>query len=243
MVPLFALWISNFNWVSLIKYSLQAQWHRVVQFLSDADSWKRLSVCENLKKMAKKRNLDRVWFADKKRRLQIRRVMLCTQMWVQRRIWQTNDCWRAKHFSQSKMVSAVVSKFGNVSVHPWAKVYKCIVVKMSWKELLPEIHHISDNADKRYHFPTGGSVSRATRRHVTQLLNLHCHGVSELIEPENCPSNSPDLSPVTHCCGELLRWKLYRQSSGDVGHLERFSFNCWDQLGHSKQTRRLINCR
>jgi len=67
-------------------------------------------------------------------------LVLCTQMWVQgvtfgegqKYIFHKTPCCYIKTWKMSV-----------VFVHTWAKINKCIIVKMSL-ELLPDIRHISD---------------------------------------------------------------------------------------------------
>jgi len=66
-----------------------------------------------------------------------------------------------------------------------------IIVKMSFKRLLPDIRSISDND---IIFQQDWTRTHRSR-YITRLLDLHCHDVSESIEPKkNCSPNSPDLN-------------------------------------------------
>src|ERR1700733_5644087 len=61
------------------------------------------------------------------------------------------------------------------------------------------------------------SLTTAHRsRHTVAYLNAN---VPELIEPENWPSNSPDLNPVDYSIWSCLQQLVYREPIRDVEHL------------------------
>jgi len=44
--------------------------------------------------------------------------------------------------------------------------------------------------------------------------------VPAFIEPENCPTNSPDLNPVDYCIWGALQQLVYQQQIQDIEHLK-----------------------
>jgi len=112
------------------------------------------------------------------------------------------------HFSQSIVVSVAVSNLRQTSlvlVQPGAKVnssYYCDVVLNQC--LLPDIQKLSGN---NFTFQQYGAPAHRSRQTVA-ILRL-C--VSESMEPENWPPNSPDLNPVDYSIWGALQRLVYRR--------------------------------
>jgi len=54
--------------------------------------------------------------------------------------------------------------------------------------------------------------------------------VPELIEPENCSPNSPDLNPVYYSIWGCLQQLVYREPIRDVEHLKEVILCCWAEI-------------
>jgi len=96
--------------------------------------------------------------------LKIERMILCTHMWVQRRLWQMIVEWQKSFFTKHDGISCCIKtwKMLVVFIHTWAKI-KRIIVKMTLKELLPDIHH---------NYPTGwGTGAELTSCHSTVMMH------------------------------------------------------------------------
>jgi len=167
---------------------------------SHTDSWKRFAACEQMEKWRRKWNLDRIWFTDEN--VPLKRAnsydLVYANVSAKKGVTAKQLLRGRKHFSQSMMVSAAVSTFGNTSrFHtPVSKNKLHVIAKMSLKWLLRDIR-FNDAIFRQDGVPTH------RWRHVTRLLNLHSHDVRELIKLENSLPNSRDLNPVISCCGEL----------------------------------------
>ena len=61
---------------------------------------------------------------------------------------------------------------------------------------------------------------------------LHTH-IPAFIEPENWPSNSPDLNPVDYSIWDALQQLIYRQQVRDIEHLKDVLVTSWEQISQA----------
>ena len=133
-----------------------------------------------------------------------------------------------KHFCQSILVSVALSKHGKTSlvfVDRGAKVnssYYCDYV-LGGNGLLRDIRRLSGN---HFIFQQDGAPAHRSRQTVAFLTA----NVPEFIEPENWPTNSPDLNSVDYCIWGALQQLVYRQKIRDLDHLKRALTSCWEQI-------------
>jgi len=88
--------------------------------------------------------------------------------------------------------------------------------------LLPDIQKLSGN---NFTFQQDGAPADRSRQTVAFL----CLHVSELVEAENWPPNSPD--PVDYSIWGALQQLVYRhRRTRDVEHLKEVLQTCWEQI-------------
>jgi len=189
-----------------------------VQLLSDADICKRLVACKRLKKRLTKQKLDRTWFSDEKiftvqAQSNSQNDRLYTNVKSKSDVSAERLLKGHKYFSQSIMVSVAVSKLGKtdvVFVQPDAKINSINYCDNVLEQgLLPDIHCLLNDD---FLFQQDGVPAHRSRHTVAYLRS----NVSEFIDPENWPPNSPDLNPVDYTVWGALQQMVYRRKISDI---------------------------
>jgi hypothetical protein len=74
---------------------------------------------------------------------------------------------------------------------------------------------------------TGTSNNRNCVRKRSAYLNAN---VTEFVEPENWPPNSPDLNPVDYSIWGFIQQLVYHEPLRDVEHLQEVILCCWVEI-------------
>lgn len=69
--------------------------------------------------------------------------------------------------------------------------------------------------------------------HHSWKTDVLCTGVAIFIEPENWPSNSPELNLVDYSILDALQQLVYREKIWDMQHLKDVLVSCREQISQS----------
>ena len=193
------LGISRSSVRRIIVFDLNLKCYRRIKTknLTIGDKEKRAVRCKRLLRTFTRERLSKTFFSDEKSR-----------------------------FPKAIMVSVAVSMMGKTSlifVEPGVKINSAYYCNNVLSKMIPEMNAISN---RHYTFQQDGARSH-TSRCMLSYLSDHLPRSAQLLDPQDWPTNSPDLNPLDYSVWASLEQKVNIQN---LEHLGQRLIEAWESM-------------